>query len=135
MQTLTYTEYLGMVKGFHHIHDEITDNSLEFSPISIIRECINDLQISFRDNPDSKLTPHITNKDIKNLNLLLLQQIHLDEYISMGDFFEIIESLAILCTMICKEFRDNNLLDENHHYIDTQKNFDIAENIIEDILY
>lgn len=134
-QVITYTEYLGTLKSLQCICDEIRDDSLEFSLLSIIKECIEDLQVSFRDNPDNKLTPHITTKDIKELNLLLIQQIHADEYISMRDFFEIIQSLAILCIMICKDFEENNLLNEKHEYIDTQKNFDIAENILEDILY
>lgn len=132
-QIMTYTEYMGTLKGLQSIYDEIRDDSLEFSPLSIIRECIKDLQTNFRDNPDSKLTPHIT--DIEKLNLLLIQQIHADEYISMCDFFNIIQSLGILCMMICKEFQTNNVLDENHEYIDTQNNFDIAETIIENILY
>lgn len=134
-QIITYTEYLGTLKGLQCIHDEICDDSLEFSPLSIIRECIEDLQTNFRDNPDSKLTPHITTKDIEKLNLLLLSQIHADEYISIRDFFEIIKSLAYWCSVICIEFEENNLLNKEHEFIDTQRNFDIAENIIEKILY
>lgn len=134
-QIMTYTEYMGILKGLQSIHDEICDDSLEFSPFSIIRECIEDLQINFRDNLDSKRTPNITTEDIKKLNLLLIQQIYADEFISIKDFFKIIESLAILCIMICKDFETNNILDENHEYVDTQRNFDIAETIIERILY
>lgn len=134
-QKITYTEYMGVLQGLQSIHNEIRDDSLEFSPLSIIRECIDNLQIEFRDNLDSKLTPHITTDDIKELNILFIQQIHADEFISMKDFFKIIESLAILCVMICKDFEKNNILDDNHEYIDNQKNFDIAEDIIEHILY
>lgn len=134
-QQLTYTEYIGILKGIQHIYDEICDDCLEFSPLSIIREYTENIQTSFRDNPDSKLTPHITDEDIKEFNLLLLRQIHADEFVSMGDFFEIIQSLAIICTMVCIDFQENNILDEDHRYIDTQENFDIAETIIEKILY